>query len=160
MRTTAISSRWVGLSSARWRKYAGFLLAIPLTFYCMAVLLDLPSPAETRYLENLPAGELARWGVTPIPSAQIADHWWDKAQGLRGWGLFPEGWSWPKLAAPPLTRWLPIVVMAMLGLIAFRYFEARVGRHPWRTPWLALAVLVAFSYGLQLGALELKNPSP
>jgi hypothetical protein len=78
-------------------------------------------------------------------------------QGLRGWSVFPEGWSWPKLSPAPLARWVPLVVLGLIGLLAFPWLERRSRR---TSPWLALASLVAFAYALQFGALWVKSSNP
>jgi hypothetical protein len=130
-----------------------------LVLYGTAIVLDLPTPAGTRYEQNLPASELAKWHATPNPTAEPAAHWWDKLQGLRGWSVVPEGWFWPKLPPPPLAPWLALLGLALLGIAGLRLVEGHAARGRRRVIWLALLALLAFGYTFQLGALWLKSPN-
>ena len=142
-----------------WRVRSLIVLVLAaLMIYLLAIGLDLPSPAGSAYRQDLPASELANWGASLQAQdvAATAAHWWDKAQALRGWSVYPEGWAWPKLTPAPVPRWLPLIVLGILAIPGIHWLEGKSAR---RAPWLALTALVAFAYGLQLGTLWLKAPN-
>jgi hypothetical protein len=142
-----------------WKVFGVWVGIGLLVLYCFMIFLDLPSPAGTTYRQDLPASELAYWDAKPVPGAVPAPHWWNKAQGLRGWSVFPEGWSWPKLGLAPLTHWLALLGLVIVGSAGLWLLQ-RWPRHGWWPTALKLAALVLFAYALQLGTLWLKGSSP
>ena len=133
--------------------------AVLLAVYGVAIFLDLPSPAGNRYEQALPAKVLAQWSVVPSPGAQPAPHWWSKGQGLRGWSVFPEGWSWPKQLPAPLSRWIAAIGLGLAGAVSLPLLERRARRRRRRIPTQELAALSGFAYLLQLVMLWFKAPN-
>ncbi|HMA34386.1 MAG TPA: hypothetical protein VKY74_07865 [Chloroflexia bacterium] len=128
-----------------WRTLNAVLLWVGLGIYGLLVWLDLPPPAGTQY------------APPPRGAGRAAAHWWDKAQALRGWSVFPEGWAWPLVDPAPLARWLLLLALGGLGAIGLALAERRAARQPGATPWGALAGLVGLGYALQLATLWLKQ---
>jgi hypothetical protein len=124
------------------------LLSAGLLLYSLAIWLDWPPPAGTRYVPP-PGGA----GETPA-------HWWDKAQALRGWSVYREGWAWALLAPAPLERWLAFAGLGLLGAAALWWGTSDGPRRTGRVPMGTLVALVGLGVLLQLGALWLKNPHP
>ena len=94
--------------------------------------------------------------------------WNDWLPWLRGWGNYPQGWTWRTFPVPPLERFLPLV-----GVIAAIWATIIFAELSYGAPWLAnrpagnrtvvavyLVLMVLLGWGLQLGLLGLKAGNP
>ncbi len=138
-----LPSRPVAIWPAVRARFGAALFALVVALELAAVWYDLPK---------------ASWfHAGPVPPGS----WWLEFQGLRGWKTFAQGgWSWPVVASPPFRRWLPMLLVAGAVLAVVVLFERRRG---WLRGWetaVALLLLVAGGYGLELAALYLKNVHP
>lgn len=128
-----------------------------LCLYAIAITYDLPVPAGTKYRQNIPDKALIGWGTKPVPSAQTAEHWWDKAQGLRGWSNNPEGWVWQRNNTIHLTTWLYILFLGLFGA-ALLWIEHYYIKSAHRIELAAiLIILVFYVYALQITFLSAKS---
>src|SRR5919201_1608585 len=94
--------------------------------------------------------------------------WFDWLPWLRGWGNYPQGWTWRTYPEPPLERFVPValaiagiwavVVLAELGYGAPWLPYARVGNRTVKAFYLVVIVLLG--YALQIGLLGLKGDNP
>ena len=145
---------------SRLKKYTIAVCVAGLFLYGLAISLDLPRPAGSRYQQNLPNNVLIEWGAVPSASAVPAPNWLDKTQGLRGWSNNPEGWNWAKLGPIPAFHWFLLILLGVLGGIGLVVLERRQDHHPNRVPAAALLILILFSYVFQLLALQMKSTNP
>lgn len=128
-----------------------------LILYAIAITYDLPTPAGTKYKQNIADKELIAWGATPVPSAQTAEHWWYKAQGLHGWSNNPEGWDWRRNDPVKLNTWLAILFLSLFGA-AFLWIEHRLIKFTSRYELATiLIVLIFYVYTLQIVLLSAKS---
>jgi hypothetical protein len=126
---------------AGWR-WKGLAVA-GLGLWGLAVWMDWPPPTADRYAGAAGVG-------API---------WAKAQALRGWGTYPDGWFWPLIAPAPPERWALLLGVGLLTGLALWRWERRPPSGGGATA-LAVAGLVLAGYLLQLGGLWLKHPNP
>ncbi len=136
-----------GPRRARLPRWVAALGAGLLAAYLALIWFDLPVPAGMRYAQP------------PLGPGDTAANWWDKAQGLRGWSLYPEGWAWALLAPASLAYWLVLIAIGLLGGAGLWAWERRRPRAGALAVAGALVALVVLGYALQLAALWLKQPA-
>jgi hypothetical protein len=94
--------------------------------------------------------------------------WFDWLPWLRGWGNYPQGWTWALYPQPPLVSFAPVVaaiaaIWAGITLAEFSYRAPWMTRNPADTravQFLFLVLMVFLGYALQLGLLGLKSDNP
>src|SRR5919204_2898222 len=63
-------------------------------------------------------------------AAYVLAVWFDWLPWLRGWGNYPQGWTWSTYPKPPLDRFLP-VVLPIAGIWAVVLLAELTGGAPW-----------------------------
>ncbi len=139
------------------KKLLGIIL---LAAYAVAILFDLPTPAGTKYKQDLSSAELAKWGATPVPGAQEAHFWWQKAQGLRGWSNNPEGWVWEKMPPVSILRWLLLLGLAIIGTVLLISAEKLFAKNKKFINVTIICLFIIFGYFFQIITLDMKYPNP
>jgi len=94
--------------------------------------------------------------------------WYDWLPWLRGWGNYPEGWTWPTYAVPPLERFLPafsIVAAIWIAVLATEWLlgrlqarQARCTEKSLRLIFLGVLVLLGAVFQLTLIGLRAEVP--
>ena len=104
------------------------------------------------------------WLLLALYCCAVLFEWWP---WLRGWGNFPEGWTWPLYGSSPI-RFIPVIcivaaIWAVVSVAEFAYLvpmwsagrQARNGL----IGVLFLLAMIILGYGLQLSMLGLKSDS-
>jgi hypothetical protein len=98
----------------------------------------------------------------------LAAVWYDWLPLLRGWRLYPEGWTWPLNDLPPWPRFVPAVAIAA-AVWALVLGAERASRAAWFATTQAgaralkvlfLSFLVLLGYAWQLALLGFKSDNP
>ena len=98
----------------------------------------------------------------------LAAIWFDWWPGLRGWGNYPQGWTWPTYPLPPWERFVPVIIIiaAIWSVISLTEISQRTllpmgsqGNRTIKATFLVGMIALGFAFQMSLLGLKAENPS-